>query len=65
MAALLRQHRPDLLIEVLDRTAESLNQLECLVGGAYSLFNLADAGPVPMSRFQARSFRDYALVPLP
>jgi FkbM family methyltransferase len=65
MAGLLRELRPDLLIEVLEDTEAALNQLEFLVGGAYTLFNLADAGPVAMSRFQAGPFRDYALIPSP
>jgi FkbM family methyltransferase len=36
MAGLLRERRPDLLIEVLESTEAALNQLDFLVGGAYS-----------------------------
>jgi FkbM family methyltransferase len=65
MAGLLRERRPDLLIEILESTQAELNELEFLVGGAYSLFYLADPGPVAMPRFETGEFRDFALVPSP
>jgi FkbM family methyltransferase len=62
MGALLRERRPDLLVEVLENTAAALNGLDFLLDGSYSIFSLADSGPVPVTRFEAGRFRDFALV---
>jgi FkbM family methyltransferase len=62
MAGLLREHRPDLVIEVLENTVADLNRIEFLLDGSYSIFSLADSGPVPVSRFDAGKCRDFALV---
>jgi FkbM family methyltransferase len=62
MAGLLRERRPDLLVEVLENTEAALNRLEFLLDGSYSIFKLADSGPVPASRFEAGGFRDFALI---
>ena len=62
LAGLLRERHPDLLIEVLENTEAELNGLDFLLDGSYSMFNLADSGPVPASRFEAGIFRDFALI---
>jgi len=62
LAGLLRERHPDLLIEVLENTEAELNGLDFLLDGSYSMFNLADSGPVPAGRFEAGEFRDFALV---
>ena len=50
------------MIEVLENTEAELNGLDFLLDGSYSMFNLADSGPVPAGRFEAGEFRDFALV---
>lgn len=65
LAGILRERRPDLLVEVLESTEDALNQLEFLFDGSYSIFNLAASGPVPAGRFKAGRARDFALIAHP
>ena len=63
MAALIVQHRPDLLIEVLSTTETSLNKLRFLLNGGYELFHIRPEGLIRRDWFVADEHRDYALLP--
>lgn len=52
---------PDIVLEVLPRTASELNTIRFLREG-YSLYHLTSQGPVSRESFLAGSERDYALV---
>jgi hypothetical protein len=53
---------PDIVLEVLPRTVEDLNQIPLLREG-YQIHHLTSAGPVARESFLAGAERDYALTP--
>lgn len=58
---LITSIRPDIVIEVLDATAEELNRIQFLRDG-YSLFHLTNDGPVAEDAFVPGKARNYGLV---
>jgi FkbM family methyltransferase len=62
MRDLLQRYRPHLIIEVLRKTADPIN--ECLPAATYEIFSIRDTGLVTVDRVAADpAFRDYFLKP--
>jgi FkbM family methyltransferase len=60
----IRLKKPKLVIEVLQRYQDALNQLVFLKELGYSFYNITDSGLVQKDLFIGSEFRDYLLLPL-